>query len=137
MNSDEKSLVIERFTEACAAMNDVELRAALIEYGSKHPGSLTRLRQLLARPRGGRKWLCPECGSMGVSDSRPVCHERGCDYRIECVEISDRVYGKRVGVPEDIAARALINAGNAMGDPGTRAWLIDRADRIKAGTVLI
>lgn len=89
------------------------------------------------RPNGRRKWMCTQCGSMGVSSTMPLCHEKGCDYKVTMVEISDLVYGRRVQAHQDIAARALINAGNAMGDPGTRKWLIDRADRIKAGTVLI
>lgn len=88
-----------------------------------------------ANPR--RKWLCPECGSMGVSSYPPLCHEQGCDFKVSMVEISDLVYNRRIEAPEEIAARALINAGNAMGDPGTRAWLADRADRVRAGTVLI
>lgn len=88
-------------------------------------------------PNRRRKWMCTQCGGMGVSSTMPLCHEKGCDYKVTMVEISDLVYNRRVGDPKDIAARALINAGNAIGSEADRRWLMERADRIKAGTVLI
>lgn len=37
------------------------------------------------------KWLCPECGAMGVSGGSMTLCDR-CDYKVEMVQISDRLY---------------------------------------------
>ena len=38
------------------------------------------------------KWLCPQCGTTGVSSTAwtPNCHR--CDFLVEMVQISDRFY---------------------------------------------
>jgi hypothetical protein len=49
-----------------------------------------------AQNNGSDKWLCPQCGSMGVSgpERAPLCHRPGCDYQVTMVNISDLVYNK-------------------------------------------
>lgn len=46
------------------------------------------------------KWMCPQCGSMGVDRAgtpgavAPLCHSKGCDYVVPMVNISDTLYNK-------------------------------------------
>lgn len=57
-------------------------------------GNVMGLRQL------SNKWMCPQCGSRGVSQIgtpgcvAPLCHERGCDYQVVMFNISDTLYNK-------------------------------------------
>ncbi len=43
------------------------------------------------------KWMCPECGGMGVAEGyAPLCYREPCNYNVRMVHISEVVY-QRLG----------------------------------------